>query len=259
MNTGIVGFAGQSNMVGYRSDPSYIVQSSLDSKIPYSTYNTSTTDIGNSIGEYGDLRPMLKNDGGGNGWTDAITVDSGYSSWGYGPEISCCRSLYSDSTPIAAVKYAIGGQSLDIAFNPSPAGYAYTGLRNYMQGLEATLKGEGHTTFWKAFVWWQGEADAEDEQKAEDYYDNLTRLVEHVRAIARNPSLPIVIVKTVTPAGAPYLATVQNAQEQVCNDFNGVELYDPSGLPLYSDNVHFCMDAMITAGNAIASIIESYY
>lgn len=257
MRRGIVVFAGQSNMLGYRADPGELINSEVDAKIKYCTYNTSVSGIGNSAGEYGILRAMLLNDGGGNGWTAAATIPAGYSSWGYGPEITCCRALHTEESPIAAVKWALGGQSLEGTFNPSPAGFGYTALKNYMASLYSAVDAEGESPYWRAFVWCQGEEDSENSGQYENYEYNLKRLIHHVRAIAKRPSLSVVIVKTIRPSSAAGLSDVQNAQEAVASTLVRVQVYDPSALPIYSDGVHFYSDAYVTMGNDLAQIIQS--
>jgi len=259
MSIGIIGFSGQSNMEGFRSDPSLIPVDTNDSNIPFSVYKTTLDgngqEIGDEIGEYGILRPLVQADGGGNGWTTGITIPAGSSSWGFGPEISLCRAMYSEERPVAGCKWALGGQSLDGTFNPSPAGFGYTGLKNYMEGLEATLTSENSNPYWLAFVWNQGEEDATNPPQAANYEYNLRRLVKHVRAIAKNQHLPFLIVKTTTPAGASDISVVQAAQEKIAATMANVYIYDPTGLPLYSDNVHYWEDAQLTIGTALSQIL----
>ena len=88
------------------------------------------------------------------------------------------------------------------------------------------------------------------------YEYNLRRLFTYVRAVTMNPNLPIIICKTVTPLTNTYLPEVQAAQQSAADTMTGVYMYDPSALPLYEDDTHFYQDAMVTAGNAIADIIE---
>ncbi len=266
MSTGIITFAGQSNMVGFRSDPGLLPASELDELISYSTYNTAGDGtMGNPAGEYGILRAMVQDDGGGNGWTENITLPAGFSSWGYGPEISCCRALYDeDKLKVAACKWALGGQSLNGTFNPlSPTtgtgGFGYKGLRDYMNGLESALANDNKYPYHLAFVWCQGEEDATNQDQAELYEYNFRRFIAHIRAIARNPTMPFVIVQTVTPLVAPYLQQVKDAQAKMAAEIPNVYLYIPSttALPLYTDDVHFWEDAMVTIGEDVAAIIQS--
>lgn len=262
MKTGIVVFAGQSNMVGYRSDISALTESTKDAEIPYCVFNNDSTSVpmGNSAGDYGILRPLTISgqdaiDTAGTGWTGSGTLPSGVKSWGYGPEMSMCRELHTSTNPIAAVKWAIGGQSLEGTFNPSPAGFGYTALKSYMTGMQSALSANGVESYFKAFVWWQGEEDSENTGQYENYFYNIKRLIAHVRSIAKNENLPFIIVKTTTPSAAEGISDVQSAQELAASSINNVFIYDPSGLSLYSDNVHYHLDSMVVAGNEIADIV----
>lgn len=261
----IILFAGQSNCVGGRSDPSLLPSSALDALIPFSIYYTFNAGLDNEPDEYSTLHNLTLADGGGNGFETEtnvdITVPAGTSSWGYGAEITCCRQLYDVNAPVACLKVARGSTSLEVDWNTELDGGAtiqmWPKVKEYMQGFKAALELDGYTPKFKAFVWWQGENDSGSSVQSAAYEYNLRRFFTYVRAVALNPNLPIIICKTVTPLTNTYLTEVQTAQQNVADSMSNVHMYDPSSLPLYEDDTHFYQDAMVTAGEAIATIIES--
>lgn len=261
----IILFAGQSNCAGGRSDPSLLPVSSLDALIPFSLYYTLNAGLDNEPDEYGTLHNLTLADGGGNGFESEtnvdITVSAGTSSWGYGAEITCCRSLYSESKPVACLKVARGATSLEVDWNTEldvgATVQMWPKLKEYMQGFKSALEGDGQSPKFKAFVWWQGENDSGSSVQSSAYEYNLKRFFTYVRAAALNPNLPIIICKTVTPLGGAYLNEVQAAQQNVADTMPNVFIYDPSNLPLYEDDTHFYQDAMVTAGEDIATIIQA--
>lgn len=259
--TGILTFVGQSNMVGYRSDPSLVWP--LDGEdyfIPYSHNNAANRP---AVGSYYELQPILKADGGGTGFTDPeITVPPGYSSYGFGPEITCARAMNSFGRRVSVVKESLGGKTLDEFFNPQPEGAGWTELFLYLNGHYSALETELRDPYHLALVYWQGESDADNASTADAYERNLRRFITFFRAAVKRPELPVVICKTLTDAsgatGTAPLQTVQDAQENVERTVPNVKLYDPTGLPVYSDGIHFWKGAHVTSGNAIAGILQEF-
>lgn len=244
--------SGQSNAEGYRSDPSLLPVHQKDSEINYS-YNR---DVFNTPpGIYKPLQPCVVSDGGGNGWTEGVSIEEGYSSYGYGPEITLARKLHSKNNPVAVVKVAEGNTDLNNYWNPQPEGIGWKSLVSYVAGIYNTLRNEGEDPYYLGMVWWQGETDASKLSTSLKYESNLRNFISAVRTITNQPDLPIIICKIVSKKYR-FLKIVQNAQKRVTNTTPNTVIYDPSNLSMYSDGVHFWEDAQIKAGYEIAEILK---
>lgn len=254
MSVGIITVFGQSNCVGLRSNPALLPSSSKDAEIPFSHNIASQT----AYGEYVELGPILVEDGGGNGFTDpAITIPSGFSSWGFGCEILCARNLHSTDRKVAVAKRATGSTALADYWNPQPEGVGWVGMTGYSDGLYDTLNSEGKKPYHLCGIFWQGENDAASQEDASNYEYNLRRLITFYRANIGDMETPFVICLTTTGSSA-YRDEVQAAQKKIAKTVNNVSIYDPTGLPIYSDGVHFWQDAHVTSGNAISDIFKNY-
>lgn len=293
----IFGFSGQSNIAGFRSDPGLLTTSALDALIPF---NNNSAMFDNQAGWGGapgmqsagqsalptnaliTLQPKILTDGGGNGWTDSITVPSGQSSFGYGPEITCARALYSDSFRVAVMKREGSGQPLgdiggtgstyDYYHNPqAPAEEPHlrdangnapgrVGLNHHdamarIDGMRSTLQSLGHTSRVAGWVWWQGHADGTNLAAAQNYGFELERLIRFTRAHT-GFNMPWVVA--LHYSSTPHADIIREQQTEVARSVAGVRLYDPyaDGLPLYSDNIHYWKDAHVTSGERIAAIFK---
>jgi len=125
----------------------------------------------------------------------------------FGPELAFAHTIRTldPGTPIAIVKYAKGGSSID----PRAAGRAghwqpLEGPPNQYDHAVATLRaattrrdveGDGEIDRFvpAGIVWMQGETDGTNETTAGMYKVNLTMLMASLRIEMRDPDLPVVI------------------------------------------------------------------
>lgn len=116
---------------------------------------------------------------------------------GFGPEISIAQEL-AQAIPdrdIVLIKYAVAGTSL-LAWSPAwdsaraattgntHAGPLYCQLLTYVDSLRLPRGSE-----FGAIFWMQGERDARYREAAQEYLQNLTRLIEAFRRDLHRPNL----------------------------------------------------------------------
>lgn len=293
----LIGFSGQSNIAGFRSDPGLLDASAVDALIPF---NNNSNYFDNQAGWGGapgmttagsaalpqdaliTLQPKLLTDGGGNGWTEGVTVPAGKSSWGFGPEITCAREMYADNYRVAVMKREGSGQPLgdiggtgstyDYYHNPqAPAEEAHLrdadgntpgriGLNHYdamarIDGMRSSLQALGYRSRVAGWVWWHGHADGTNLSASQNYGFELARLIRFTRA-RTGFNMPWVIA--LHYSSTPNAAVIRQQQAEVARSVPGVRLYDPAAdnLPIYTDNIHYWKDAHVTSGMRIAAILK---
>ena len=63
-----------------------------------------------------------------------------------------------------------------------------------MQQLLQQLQADGFTVVPRAFIWIQGESDANTDQMSNEYYWHLKKLLNHLRNnVLRQPNLPVIL------------------------------------------------------------------
>ena len=113
-------------------------------------------------------------------------LGQGYVQSYFGPEVGLAEYLsntYPDET-FYIIKYAVGSASLSGYFNPndSQKNVCLTALKEKMQlGLDL-LENEGYTTKIVAFLWMQGESDANTIYGTYPYYNLQKTMVEQIRS-----------------------------------------------------------------------------
>lgn len=248
--------AGQSNVVGYRSDVSGFSALPDDSEILYNYgYGENPHYPGDSVGQTDrtDFGPIVVNDGGGNGFVDGgYTIPAGESWFGFGPELISGQRLKSTGKPLAVIKYAKGNTSLLTDWHPSTGTHSQA-LIDRIQAIKTSLEVD-YTVRLAGIVWWQGENDAGSTTNATQYKNLLVSLIERIKSVMMTRVCPVVICKTVNSASKVEL--LQKSQKAAAKMINSARIYDPSELPLFTDNLHFYQDAHITSGSEIADIFE---
>ena len=66
-------------------------------------------------------------------------------------------------------------------------------VRNLNRAIHK-LKNQGYTVVPRAFIWIQGESDADNDHRAKEYYWRLKSVLRHLRNnVLRSPSLPVIL------------------------------------------------------------------
>ena len=169
--------AGQSNMQGWRSDAAQYPHDphNLDQRIPF---YFEAIDYSSSNQTWQTLAPQ------------AGHFRSGH----FGPEVTFARSLLKTRINPAIFKYSSGGSSIKLDWKgPGQHGMYDEMVRNIHTAINA-LKQQGHTVVPQAFIWIQGESDANTDQLAHEYYWHLKKMIHHLRqSVLHNPQLPVIL------------------------------------------------------------------
>jgi len=196
---------GQSNMEGYGDNAELPIdmQGPVDGAMIFTGRNVEDGKDGGGIGRWAQLEP-----GFGGGFDTDGTVQS--LSKRFGPELSFgahMRKMHPERR-IAIIKYSRGGTSLALdivewgAWDPD---YSEKNGRNqYDNALTSIavamstpdIDGDGRVDrlIPAGIVWMQGESDAAGNRPALDaYQNNLTRMMDLLRAAFRVDDLPVVI------------------------------------------------------------------
>ena len=260
---------GQSNMDGFGQNQDLPENLKGTSQSTYIFHGNPASD-GDSSGGLGIWEKLTPGHGRG------FSSDGNTSQLGerFGPELSFSKRMEKafPGDIIAIIKYSRGGSSLDSTiarqfgcwdeeFEGAQNQYDFF-LRTLSKALERSdIDEDGMDDLWlpTGIVWMQGESDgAFSEKIAIDYYDNLSRLMDLIRASLRVDDLPVVIGR-ISDSGNieggkvwPYGDLVQYAQEKYAkNDINAAIVRTTKDYG-YSDRWHYDSASYIDLGEQFA-------
>ena len=232
--------AGQSNMQGWRSDaaqyppdPGY-----QDAKIPFyfEALNYSSTNE-----KWATLGPQLGH------------FQEGH----FRPEISFARALTSTNMHPAVFKYSSGGTSIKTNWKaPGQNGLYDDMVRNIYKAIHE-LKNQGHTVVPRAFVWIQGESDANNPQLANEYYWHLKKMLQHLRNnVLKSPYLPVILSVDEQHPRVRLQPEVVNAQKQLASEDPSIMFMSMNGLEKY-DVTHLTATGTINQGKRLYQVYQT--
>ncbi|MNX37846.1 hypothetical protein D3C86_681660 [compost metagenome] len=234
--------------------------------------------------------PVGDNDkSGGLGKWDVLQAGhgTGFSSDGisnklsdrFGIELSFAKKLQElyPNQKLAFIKYARNGSSIDSIGTSSfgawePDFNGGNGKNQYDYFLKTVNKamavkdinGDGveDVLIPSGIIWMQGESDADKtEQIANQYYANLKRLMELMRAAFRNNDLPVVIGK-ISDSGDDtdgkvwgFGELVQYGQEKFAATQSKASIVRTTSSYKYSDKYHYDNEGFIDLGKQFANAI----
>lgn len=198
---------------------------------------------------------------------------------GFGPELSFGHTLAAHSPrPIVLVKVAKGGTNLANHWSPTPGsnpapGSAvtpgsdsapgndeklglYTKLITATQACCKQLAAEGLQPNLRGLLWYQGESDCEDADKANAYQARLADFIKHLRQDLQAEALAGVLVR-VNPRWASLVAhrwPVRQGIESVANNDPNLAWIDIDDLHL-PDDLHLDGQALLTTGDRAAQAL----
>ena len=115
---------------------------------------------------------------------------------------------------------------------------------------------------WSAFIWFQGEADADaDDASRAAYKENLKKFIANVRADTGSPNLPVVIVqigawaqslkgnKGVVVADAQTAVVNEDVNTRIVNtaDLSGFFHYDPAAQFIIGERISLAVQSLLAA------------
>lgn len=179
----------------------------------------------------------------------------------FGPELSLSKELAKDfpHQPIILLKYAIGGSSLlDWAPDYSAENAEITGnarfgnmYQSFFQYIDSIR--ELYDPELTALLWMQGERDARIPEAGKDYYPNFKNFIESCRERIGEPDLPIIFAKVNPPKDRyPALETVNEAQQRIADEMEGVFMVETAGIEKHTDNLHYNTEGQLELGSRFA-------
>lgn len=192
----------------------------------------------------------------------------------FGPELSFGKRISElTNEKIAIIKYARDGSSIALGaskFGTWEKDYNESTTINQWDHFENTVKnafaekdidgdGKEDKLIPSGIIWMQGESDAYSEAASEDYFENLTDLMNDISFIFGIKKLPIVICriedsgKTPEERMMPYIETVWKAQEKFAKTNDHVELIKlKQPIEFLDDKWHYKSKHYIEMGNSFA-------
>lgn len=226
--------AGQSNMQGWRSDAAEYPPDTYfqDINIPF---YFEALHYGSSHKQWGTLGPQIGH------------FQKGH----FGPEVSFARALLRANMVPAVFKYSSGGSSIKNDWKaPGQNGLYDDMVRNLYKAIHE-LRNQGHTVVPRAFVWIQGESDADSPQLANEYYWRLKKLLLHLRAsVLKVPNLPVILSVDEQHPRVKHQPEIVEAQKQLAIEDPSIAFMSMNGLEKY-DVTHLTAKGTINQGQRL--------
>jgi hypothetical protein len=176
----------------------------------------------------------------------------------FGVELSIAGELEFRNTNAIILKRAIGGIPL---YPLSSYSYCWKiGKSNSMYPLLKTMIdtvkeiNDGKTINWK-FVWLQGETDAEHQEAAAAYQQNMEELISQLKTDT-SESIKIAIGRLKESTYGDYIAEVNQAFENIASSDVNVTVVDTDSLQLY-DAYHYTTDSFNKLGIMMYNALNS--
>jgi len=180
---------------------------------------------------------------------------------GFGPEIGMVRTLATkEPRPLAVIKTAFSGTSVAGDWNvdlPGKADACYRAMIDETKAALTAAKARDVTLRPRAFVWVQGESDA-NAKDAPAYAANLTKMVNRLRADLSAPDLILLLgVNTRFGNGKnPFMPKVIEAQKEVAAALPRARYVDTAGTEtLPPSHTHFTATGTLEVGRRFAEAL----
>jgi hypothetical protein len=225
--------AGQSNMQGFQGDANHypIDINKDDQNIPFYWVD-----------------PESRSNGA---WLTLQAQPGIFSAGHFGPEITFARKLYEAGFHPAIFKYSAHGTSLANNWKTPKAGGLYDQMVNELQNAVKKLAKPGVTVNIKAFLWIQGESDAESKDMSDAYESNLQTLIGDFREnVAKNPKLPIILGVDEQNPSVKQNPEVVNSQKRLAANNANIKFTSMIGLQK-ADSTHLSPDGLQFHGNRL--------
>ncbi|WP_017305706.1 sialate O-acetylesterase [Spirulina subsalsa] len=241
--------AGQSNMVGYRSNLEDLPPQWREPQPGVLWYSGEGEWVTLQVPtEPFDFSPSVAN---GEGFGPEITLG-----------VTMARQL---QRPVAMVKYAQNGTDLETQWNPKLEDSLYHEMMARVQRAIAQLCEVGYRPEVAGFFWMQGESDAKgdslnetlsDRNRAMNYAQNLTQFISRLRQDLNSPQLPFIQGLIFLENDHPTLNfgtfehgnTVRHGQLIVDQTVNYTQIVETRYFPRHEDNLHLDSFGLIHLG-----------
>ncbi len=180
---------------------------------------------------------------------------------GFGPEIGMIRTLATkESRPVAVIKTAFSGTSVAGDWNvglPGKADACYRAMIDEAKAALAAAKSKDLILRPRAFVWVQGESDA-NAKDSSVYAANLTKMLQSLRADLGAPDLILLLgVNTRFGNGKnAFMPKVVEAQKEVAATLPRARYVDTAGAEtLPPSHTHFTAVGTLEIGRRYAEAL----
>jgi hypothetical protein len=180
---------------------------------------------------------------------------------GFGPEIGMVRTLATkESRPLAIIKTAFSGTSVAADWNvglPGKADACYRAMIDEAKAAIASAKSKEITLRPRAFVWVQGESDA-NAKDSPVYAANLTKMLQRLRSELDAPDLILLLgVNTRFGNGKnAFMPKVIAAQQEVATALPRARYVDTAGAEtLPPSHTHFTAAGTLEIGRRYAEAL----
>ena len=267
---------GQSNMQGYGFNKDLPLDLNRKFKNAYIFQGNSLVDnsSGAGLGVWEQLQP-----GHGTGFSSDGKVNKHSDRFGVELSFAATMSGNNDNKQkIALIKYSRNGSSIDLFGAPQFGTWeSDRGLKPIQNQYDFFLKTVKNALSCKdinsdgiedvlvpaGILWMQGESDANSEEVASKYYNNLSKLMTLLRATFLDNNLPIVIGKISDSGNDPdgkvwdYGELVQFAQEKFAKTHYNVKIIRSTAAYKYSDQYHYDSAGYVDLGKQFAKAMIS--
>ena len=182
---------------------------------------------------------------------------------GFGPEIGMVRTLATkESRPLAVIKTAFSGTSVAADWNvglPGKADACYRAMIEETKAAIAAAKSKDITLRPRAFVWAQGESDA-NAKDAPAYVANLSAMLKSLRTELGAPDLILLLgVNTRFGNGKnAFMPKVVDAQKEISSTLSRTRYVDTAGAEtLPPSHTHFTAVGTLEVGRRFAEALLS--
>ena len=183
---------------------------------------------------------------------------------GFGPEIGMVRTLATkESRPLAVIKTAFSGTSVAGDWNvghPGKADPCYRAMIDEAKAAIASAKSKDITLRPRAFVWVQGESDA-NAKDAPAYVANLSAMLQRLRADLNAPDMILLLgVNTRFGNGKnAFMPKIIDAQKAVAAALPRARYVDTAGAAtLPPSHTHFTAAGTLEVGRRYAEALLSF-
>jgi hypothetical protein len=183
---------------------------------------------------------------------------------GFGPEIGMVRTLATkESRPLAVIKTAFSGTSVAGDWNvglPGKADPCYRAMIDEARAAIASAQAKDITLRPRAFVWVQGESDA-NAKDAPTYVANLSAMLQRLRTDLNAPEIILLLgVNTRFGNGKnAFMPKVIAAQQEVAATLPRARYVDTAGAEtLPPSHTHFTAVGTLEVGRRYAEALLSF-
>jgi hypothetical protein len=260
--------AGQSNAVGFDTDPAKLDTDDLDASIRFRfRIGDPPPDQHDSISPLNKWSVLSAQPLGQPGPKSESRQYGNFSNplGGFGPEVSFARRIKRRDLQVggikrelAVVKVAFSGTSVADDWDPmgeGKRGACYRALVEELRSVQSLIAAEGKTINFRGLAWVQGESDA-NEKDAPKYAERLKAMFETLRRDINTARLPILVSVNVHfhEGKNKFMPDIIAAQKRVGHELHDCRYVDTSGAGL-ANPVHFNTEGTIDVGKRFASAL----